>query len=87
MWWYRYLTVRNCTETERKITRTEVFVLGDPAPDGPVDHRIAGLAFLQSVAGATLCARVACHELVQPTGPAFTCHPPQSHYRWASALA
>jgi L-alanine-DL-glutamate epimerase-like enolase superfamily enzyme len=30
-----------------KITRTEVFVLGDPPPPEPVDHRIDALAFLR----------------------------------------
>ena len=30
-----------------KITKTEIFVLGDPTPTEPVDDRIAGLAFLR----------------------------------------
>lgn len=30
-----------------KITKTEIFVLGDPTPAHPVDDRIAGLAFLR----------------------------------------
>lgn len=30
-----------------KITKTEIFVLGDPMPSEPVDDRIAGLAFLR----------------------------------------